>query len=248
MAWIRTIHWRSTNTKTEVKKLAVIFSLLTSLSMYAQQEADRTVPPAPKFFTTTIPVRCLFRDYNIGMGWRAGATNTIEVRAGWMHHNYLLHENLYEGWFTSTEMLFHGPSLYAQANRWKMKKSGKRTYVGLIAGYRYLWFHDEGMWMGGMGGSSFAESITLSQWRNDVLLLVSKGWQTSKVSTFEVSVGVRLMFTHTNVTDTRFHFDPYGSEAYENYKRSVGNDLLFSEGFGILPLVRFSSRLGKFEW
>jgi hypothetical protein len=227
-------------------KIALIFCFF-SFCAHAQEESDRTKPPAPEYFLTTIPVRLALRDLNIGFAHRTSLKATIEARIGWVHGNKILH-NVYEGMFTSTEMLYKGPSVYFQWNKWKVSAKGKHVYWELVAGYRYLWYTDQNMWMGGLGGSSYAESLTLSQWRNDVLVLFTKGMQTSKWSTFEISAGLRISYAHTNVVDTRFHLDPYGSQAYEDYKASTTKNLPYSEGFGICPIVRVTSRIGMFSW
>lgn len=213
----------------------------------AQDEPGRTKPPAPQSFITTIPVRCILRDYNIGYGHALDSYHTIEYRVGWVHRNNLLHE-YYEGWFTSSEMRFHGPSVYVQWNKWDYTKSQKRWYWGIIGGYRYLWHHESGLWMGGMGGSSFAESLTISQWRNDLLALFTIGIQTTKISTIEFSVGARVSNTHTHVDDTRFHIVGQTPEEYEAYRKAQTSTVPYGTGFSILPVVRLSSRFGKFNW
>ena len=221
--------------------------LLSPGFVFAQSESDRTKPPAPEFFLTTIPVRTVLRDINVGFAHRIDFFHTIEVRLGWVHPNKVLH-NVYEGWFTSTEMHYQGPSVYFQLCKWSFGKTGKYKYLGANLGYRYLWYYDKGMWMGGMGGSSFAESITLSQWRNDIFLLGSYGLGTTKLTCAEISIGLHITYTHTNVSDTRFHFPDLTAEEYEDYKRSTADGILFSEGWGIFPVIRFTSRLGWFSW
>lgn len=225
------------------RSVIVLICISCIINLSYAQKANVDSVNAPRIAITTIPVRLTFRDINLGVAFRVSESETFETRLGWVHANKVLH-NVYEGMFTSTEMLYSGPSVYFQWNKWKLSGKGKKVYWGIIGGYRYLSFTDKNMWMGGLGGSSFAESLTLSQWRNDILLLFTKGLQTSKWTTFEISGGLRISCTHTNVSNTRFHFDPYGSEAYEDYKRRAANDLLFSEGLGVLPVVRITSRIG----
>jgi hypothetical protein len=102
--------------------------------------------------------------------------------------------------------------------------------------------------MGGFGGSSYDEQLLLSQWRNDVFLLGTIGFKSSRISTAEVSLGVRINYTHTNVVDTKFHFAYLSPQEYEQYKASAVEDLSYSEGWGVLPVIRFTSRLGWFRY
>lgn len=147
----------------------------------------------------------------------------------------------------SPEMKFQGPSIYGQLNRWSYNKNLKRTFKGLIVGYRYVWYYNKELRMGGIGGNSDAESPTLSQWRNDLYLLFSWGIQTSRITTTEITIGARIMYTHTHVIDTKFHnADP--PDQYEEYKDKVRDDIPNAEGIGIAPVLRITSRFGWFEW
>jgi hypothetical protein len=190
----------------------------------------------------------MFRDINLGVAFRVRESQSFEVRLGWVHANKFLHRNLYEPGFTSTEMNYHGASVYFQWNKWRLSRSGKPCYFGIIVGYRYLFYTDKSMWMGGFEDSSDAEELLLSQWRNDIFILGSLGLKTSKNSTAEVSAGVRVNYTHTNVVDTRFHPVFVTAQEYEEYKRNSINGLPYSEGWGILPVIRFTSRIGWFSW
>jgi|GEM_PF-1304902 len=210
--------------------------------------SDSVISTVPRISITTIPVRLIFRDINLGVAIRINDSQTFETRLGWVHDNKYLHRMLYEPAFTSTEMNYRGPSVYFQWNKWKTARSGKSFYFGFIAGYRYLFYTDKTMWMGGFGGSSYGEELLLSQWRNDIFLLGSMGLKTSKNSTGEVSVGIRVNYTHTNVVDTKFHPVFVVAEEYEEYKRNSINGSPYSEGWGILPVIRFTSRIGWFNW
>lgn len=229
-------------------RLLFIFALLLCTGkISAQDEPARTKPPAPQNYLTTILLRSILWDYNIGYAHRLDPQHTLEYRAGWVHRNNIIHE-YYEKWLTSPEMLFHGPSFYVQWNQWKYTPGMPRWYWGLIGGYRYQWHHDNGLSLAGTGGSSFAEDLTISQWRNDFLALFTIGFQTSKVSTFEISAGARLSFTHTHIGDTRFHPVNMTPAEYDAYRAGMVSKVPNGEGVSIVPLLRVSSRLGFFNW
>jgi hypothetical protein len=221
--------------------------VLQVLALNAQKATDRTEPPVPKIFITTIPWRCVLNDYSIGYGIPLSSRHTIEYRVGWVHRNDLLHR-YYEELLTSTDMRFRGPSFYVQLNKWNYTKNLRRYFWGAIAGYRYTYYHDQTLWLGGTGGSSFVEQPLLSQWRNEVYLLGSLGIQTTRFTTIEISLGVRMMHTHTHVGDTRFHPDNMTTEEYDAYRAGQVSDIPYSQGFGIQPVLRVSSRLGYFKW
>lgn len=216
--------------------------------VHCKSSLDPSQVITPRIAITTIPVRLTFRDINLGVAFRVREAQTFEARLGWVHANKFLHSMLYEPGFTSTEMNYHGASVYFQWNEWSRSRSGKPRYFGIIAGYRYLYYTDKAIWMGGYGGSSYAEELLLSQWRNDIFLLGSFGVKTSSRSTAEVSLGLRINYTHTNVVDTKFHFPNMSAEEYEEYKRNTVQDLRYSEGWGLLPVIRFTSRIGWFSW
>lgn len=221
--------------------------LIVSTEVFAQDVGARVKPPAPGFFLTTIPIRCVLRDYNIGFAKRIGWHHTLEMRVGYVHKNDFLHE-YYEGWLTSTEMHFRGPSVYFQLNKWIYNKNQQRYYVGLIAGYRYLSYHDKSLWKGGMGGSSFEEEPVLSQWRNDLLILGAIGFNSTRVTTTEISIGIRVMHTYTNVVDTRFHPANMTTEEYDSYRANQVNSIPNAQGITLAPLIRITSRVGWFGW
>lgn len=224
--------------------------LLSALCMAApataQDGAIIADSPAPSSMFTTIPVRCILNDWNIGYAKRLGEQYTLETRVGWVHRNNFLDE-YYVGMLTSTSMKFHGPSVYFQLNKWHSGKKERNWFYGIIAGYRYLWYHDKSVWMGGMGGSSFAENLELSQWRNDVLLLGTIGIRTTRISSTEISLGARMSFTHTHDIDTRFHPVNMSPEEYEAYKDGAFAALPGAEGVSFTAVVRISSRFGRFK-
>lgn len=226
----------------------LLLSVFTGCCLFAvaQGTGEIAPSPAPSFAITTIPIRNVLREYNIGIMKSIDAEHTLELNFGYVHKNDFAHNVLLEPWFTSPDMQFHGPSVGVQWNQWKFNPRGKRTYWGLIATYRYLWYHDRGLWKGGTGGSSFSELITLSQWRNEVQLLITKGWQTSRFTSFDFSAGIRLMYTHSNVSDTRFRFPDMDDAEYESYRAAQVNDVPFAEGFGVMPAVRITWKLGIF--
>ena len=230
------------------RSVIVLICISCIINLSYAQKANVDSVNAPRIAITTIPVRLTFRDINLGVAFRIRESQTLEVRLGWVHANKFLHRNLYEPGFTSTEMNYHGASVYFQWNKWRISRAGKPCYFGIIGGYRYLFYTDKSMWMGGFGGSSDAEELLLSQWRNDIFILGSLGLKTSKNSTAEVSAGVRVNYTHTNVVDTRFHPVFITAQEYEEYKRNSINGLPYSKGWGILPVIRFTSRIGWFSW
>jgi hypothetical protein len=220
--------------------------LLSGVQLRAQSSRLSADTTAPRYFITTIPVRVILSDFNIGAGKRITPDQTLELRLGYVHRNNLLHP-YYEGWLTSAEMRFHGPSVYVQWNKWKRTKKKRQWYWGLIAGYRYLWYHDEALWLGGTGGSSFDEQLTLSQWRNDVLLLGTIGIRTTRITSTEISLGVRLSHTYTHVGDTRFHPSNMTQAEYDQYRGGQVSNVPYASGFSILPVLRLSTRIGKFQ-
>jgi hypothetical protein len=226
--------------------MAVFRFLLLSMLLASNAFSQEVPVVAPRAYFTVIPIRLIFRDLNLGAAIRIQETKTVELRLGWVHSNRWLHHNLYEPAATSTEMNYSGPSVYFQFNKWRKGKADRLSYVGFIAGYRYLYYTDKTMWMGGFGGSSYDEELLLSQWRNDIFLLGTIGFKSSKISTAEVSIGIRINCTHTNVVDTKFHFTYLSPQEYEQYKASAVEELPYSEGWGVLPVIRFTSRLGWF--
>ncbi len=230
-----------------MRRVLLVFGVLISLCNYAQDSTRRTAAPAPKSFLSTIPARSILSDYNIGYAHSISSKYTLEYRIGWVHRNNILHE-YYEGWFTSTDCRFHGPSFYLQLNKWNYMKSMRRYYWGIITGYRYTWYYEKSLWLGGNSGSSFEERPVLSQWRNGIYVLGTLGIQTTRVSTFEISVGIRVMQTYTHVSDTRFHPQYMTPEEYDEYRVSLITEIPYAMGWGIQPVFRISSRLGLFEW
>lgn len=232
-----------------LKRVALILGLLVSSGMFAQEESDRTKPPAPEFFLTTIPIRCVLRDYNIGFAQRIGWFHTVEVRIGWVHADKPLHER-YERWLSSTEMLFKGPSFYLQYNKWRVNKKMKHTFWGVIAGYRYLFYEDRNFHIYDGDGRSYDDDITLSQWRNELLLMGTIGIRTTKISMSEISIGFRCMFTHTNVSASRIatQFPDQSQATFDTYIASRLEKIPNNEGFSILPMIRITSRFGWFGW
>lgn len=232
-----------------MRRIDIVLVLVTifSTALFGQDDGARTKPPAPKFFLTTIPVRLALRDLNIGFAHRIGWTHTLEGRVGWVHPNNVLHK-YYSRWLTSTEMRFQGPSVYFQMNKWGYNKKMKHTYLGIIAGYRYLWFTDQRMAIHDGDGNSDDEELTLSQWRNDVLLLGAVGFSTSRFSMTEISFGFRFMFTHSNVSDTKFYDPDWSQEEYSTYVAQTVDKIPNDEGFTVSPIIRITSRIGWVRW
>lgn len=230
-----------------MKKLLLLLIASGSFCrLAAQKEGDPATPIYLKRFVSTIPIRCALRDLNIGYGQQVGSNYTLEGRAGWVYPNKILHEP-YERWLTSTEMLFQGPSFYLQLNDWNLKKKRVNIFFGFIAGYRYLWYHDKNLYVADSDGASYSEELTLSQWRNDFLLLGSIGLATTKFTTSELSLGVRIMHTHTQISATsRVNFA--NQELQGEYIASVLEKVPNDKGFGIMPLIRITSRFGWFDW
>jgi hypothetical protein len=233
-----------------MKKWMLIFCLLTVVYCNAQENSDRTSQPAPKSFFTTIVIRDILRDYNIGYATKIAPTHTIEARIGWVHRNRIV-SRYYEQYLLSTDWKCQGPSFYVQLNKWKYGEAFSKPVVwfyGVYSGYRYVYFTDEKIPLGGRDHSESDEELTLSQWRNDILLLGSIGMKVSGYSTSEISLGVRLSWTHTNVSATRFYPSPAGTAEYETYKEEQAAKIPGAKGFSIVPVIRFSSRLGIFKW
>jgi hypothetical protein len=236
------------------KKLIPVLKRFFVLSLFAiplfagaQNYSESSESPAPSSSITVIPARFLLWDFNIGYAKSIDDYRTLEFRLGYVHRNNVLHE-YYEGFLTSTDMHFHGPSFYFQMNKWRYSKAGARHFFGVITGYRYLWYQQESLWLGGWGGSSFAEWPVLSQWRNELLLLGTFGWRSSRFSTTEISIGIRIMQTHTHVDDTRFHPTYMTAEEYDRYRAGQINSIPNAEGITAWPLLRLTTHIGKFKW
>lgn len=224
--------------------------LLQLIPLNAQDESNRTTPPAPKSFFTTVLIRDILRDYNIGYAARLGPKHTLEARIGWVHQNKFVSKYT-EKYLLSTDWKCQGPSFYVQLNKWKhgaLFDKPVQWYYGVYTGYRYVYFIDGKMPLGGREHNETDEELTLSQWRNDILLLGSIGMKVSRYSTSEISLGFRVSWTHTNATATRFYPSPAGTAAYEAYKNEQVEKIPGAEGISIVPVLRFSSRLGWFNW
>ena len=229
-----------------MKKILFIIPVFFAFGIKAQ-DTEMNDLAGPKQFVTTIPVRCIMRDANIGYGFALTPRHTLEFRGGFVHRNLFLHE-YYEKWLASTEMNFAGPSLYVQLNKWETAGTKNRYYWGIIAGYRYLSYHDRSIRLTESRLSSISEEVKLSQWRNDFLLLFTIGYGTTKVSTSEISLGFRVMQTHTHVVDTRYHADGMTEEEYDDYKSDLLDEIPNSRGITIGPILRITSRFGWFSW
>lgn len=230
-------------------KLRILLSFVLGMQIFslkAQDDTERARLPAPEFFLTTIPIRCALRDINIGFAHRVGLHHTLETRIGWVHSNKVAHK-YYERWLNSSEMLFKGPSVYFQVNRWLVNTKGRDIYFGLILGYRHLWYHDKNLLVSDPDGFSYSEEITLSQWRNDILILGSFGLGTTIFTTSEISIGVRLMDTHSHVTRTRNYYSGWTQQQYDEYISATLEKVPYAEGFGITPIIRITSRFGWFK-
>lgn len=159
----------------------------------------------------------------------------------------MLHKH-YNSWLNSSEMLFNGPSIYLQANKWRIDKKNRHTFTGIVVGYRYLFYTDKEFTVYDPDGRSYDEELTLSQWRNDLLFLISVGVGTTKFSMTEISIGARFMFTHTNVSATqRVTYFP-SQEQYDEYIAYRMDQIPNDEGFNVMPIVRITSRVGWFQW
>lgn len=228
----------------------IILFLLCAGNVQAQEQSDRNKPPAPEFGLSTIIIRDVLRDYNIGFMQRIGWHHTLEARIGWVHPNRIV-SKYYEQYLLSTDWKFSGPSFYVQLNKWKysfLLKKQRQCFFGVYAGYRYMFYTNRKMPMGGKDHSELDEELTLSQWRNDVLVLGSIGLRLSKYSTSEISLGVCFSWTHSHLIDTRFHPYAQGTLQDETYRRAQLNRLPGAEGFSVLPVLRVSSRIGWFSW
>lgn len=229
--------------------LLLIVMLCSAVDISAQTD-DRTRSPVPQSFITTIPIRDILRDYNIGYAHRLGEHYTLEARAGWVHPNRIV-SKYYEMYLISTDWKFNGASFYLQLNKWKyitFLKKQRQVFYGWYAGYRYMYYIDAKMPLGGKDHSAQDEELTLSQWRDDILLFTTVGWRTSKFSTSELSIGFCVSFAHTHLVDTRFHPYATGTPEDENYRREQLDKVRGTQGFTMLPVIRFSSRVGYFNW
>lgn len=234
-----------------MKRLVLFVLLVTIVNAVGAQDRDpdtRAVRPYASL--TTIMIRDILRDYNLGYSFALDYKRTFEVRLGWVHPNRIV-SRYYEKLFTSSDWKFKGPSIYLQMNTWQnggFREKQFSWFYGWYAGYRYVYHTDSQMPLGGRDHSETDEEITLSQWRNDVILCGSLGMRLSKFSTSEVSLGVCLSWTNTNVSATRFYPYPVGTPGYEQYKNAQMNKVLGADGFSIVPVLRVSSRFGWFSW
>jgi hypothetical protein len=233
-----------------INRVLLLIFLLGGVVEITAQESDRTTP-APQFFVTTVVARNILRDYNIGYAHRIGSRYTLEARAGLVHPNRIV-SRFHEKYLLSTDWKFKGASFYLQLNKWKyatIRKKERQMFYGLYAGYRYVYFIDEPMPMGGTEHSDLDEELILSQWRNDIMLFGTVGIRTSKFTTTEISLGVCFSFAHTHLADTRFHPYPEGTPEYEGYRNDQLDQLRGgARAFSVLPVLRISSRFGYFRW
>lgn len=225
--------------------------MLSSVRIAAQDDRQsRTVPPAPKAFVTTIVVRDIIRDYNIGFAKRIGWHHTAEVRLGWVHPNRIV-SKYHEQYLLSTDWKFKGGSIYLQLNKWRFRtllKKERQTFRGIYVGYRYMYFLDQQMPLGGPDHNEMDEVLTLSQWRNDFLVFATVGLRISKYSTSEISLGACVSWTHSNVSATKFYPFPEGTPQYESYRQEMTDKIRRTDGISIVPVLRVSSRIGYFRW
>lgn len=221
--------------------------MFNTLQLAAQDDTEYNRPAAPEFAFTTIPVRCILRDINLGFAHRIGSVHTLEGRVGWVHPDHILHK-YYNLWLNSSEMRFQGPSVYIQLNKWRINKIGRHIFLGCVAGYRYLWYEDKQLTVYDPDGRSYDEDITLSQWRNDFIVLGTIGITTTKFSMSEISVGLRFMFTHTHVSKTKNYYPGWTQQQYDEYVDATMDRVPNDEGFGMMPIIRITSRFGWFEW
>jgi hypothetical protein len=166
---------------------------------------------------------------------------------GWVHPNKLLNRRFYNSWLNSSEMLFQGPSFYLQLNRWRIGKKGKPRYFGLILGYRYLSYRDKLFHVYDSDGRSYDRDLNLSQWRNDILVLGTFGIATTRFTMSEISLGVRLMFTHTRVNTIKNGLMTWTEEQNPSFVAATLDMMPYNEGFNMAPIIRITSRIGWFQ-
>lgn len=195
------------------------------------------------------PLRMAFREIGLGYEFPVRESIGLEIRPGYIYPSKFL-DQYFVGAASSPNMKFKGVSLISQTRFYKAgkKENGLRN-LNFSVGYRYLWYTDEYLWLGGFGGSSYANELYLSQWRNDLILMVGSGnARLSKkvLHEFEMNIGARFSLLHTKVNDCRFCHGvnvPPGSTVEEQAEKAR-DELNPADGFSGMLLVALTYHIG----
>lgn len=197
------------------------------------------------------PLRCAIREAAVGFEFGLNKNRSLEIRPGFIFPDKFL-DGLYVGFASSPNMKYKGVSLMTETRFYTSSKENRQGYLSFLVGYRYMWYTDEWMWMGGLGGSSYANELYLSQWRNDLLLMVGKGSMRLNgplLKEFELGAGFRLSYLHTKVNDCRFchgSIVPPGSTVEETADKARG-ELRPSDGISGMLQVYMRYTIGM-KW
>ena len=196
------------------------------------------------------PIRMVFREIGAGYEFPIRESIGLEIRPGFIYPSKLLDE-YYVAAASSPNMKFNGVSLISQTRFYKARKKGNGLLnLNFSLGYRYLWYTDKALWMGGFGGSSFANELYLSQWRNDLILMVGCGNArlTKKfLHEIEMNIGGRLSLLHTKVNDCRFCHGvnvPPGSTV-EEQADNARSELHPDDGFSGMLMFSLTYHIGR---
>lgn len=231
-----------------MKALLISVLIFISAGICAQDQTTIQIIPYTNCIRVN-PIRLAFREIGLGYEFPFRQSIGLEIRPGFFYPSKFLDE-YFVGAASSPNMKFKGASLISKMRFYKAgkKENGLRN-LNFSFGYRYLWFTDESLWMGGFGGSSFANELYLSQWRNDLILMIGKGnalISKNILNEFEMNIGARFSFLHTKVNDCRFCHGvnvPPGGTVEEMADRSR-SELHPDDGFSGMLLVSLTYHIG----
>lgn len=155
--------------------------------------------------------------------------STNELKFGIIYSNPIL-KFLYEGHYSSPRFYFYGAFLgFGQK---KYFKDDLENYISYGLTYKFKFYNHQDFWLGGWGGSDYANDINLSQ-RLSVLnfqLLRGKNVINDKrVSDYYIGLGVNV--THAQTT---YHYSKYPPV----------NEPYYDNGYFIVPTIHFGYKFG----
>ena len=183
-------------------------------------------------------VSSLLKEISISYEFGLKDYKSVELKAGYIHPNRGL-DFFMVGGFQSPYFFHKGFSIGGAFKKYKVKKFNSFWKYSLA--YKYEFFNDEELWLGGWGGSSYANELYFSQRKNIIQLRTEYGLSSKKLGFFTegyVGLGLNIIHVHSIYHDCRQCGFTGPAAITKKEKPYLDN------GYYIYPTAHFGFRFG----
>lgn len=173
--------------------------------------------------------------YEFGLNFK----KALEIKAGIVYPN-----PLFRGWavgFATSPRFYHTGIFLGIAKKTYRKTDEELFYISYSFTIKHKWFKDEDLWLGGMGGSSEANELYLSQKLlilNTQITIGNCDFKKNELNELYFGFGLNFIYAKTIYHGSRFSGYPNFCDPAEE------NEPIFNNGIYLMPTVHIGYKFG----